>query len=595
MLIVNISGATHRFIIHLVIILTMKHYEAYSQIGNYRGLSYEIVNEEYIITGFQDGYETVDIPDANPFTRKNVNIMSIPDGTFANAPTLKYLTFPQSVTNLGSNLFLESPNLKSIYFRGRPPAYNEQTFSGISNIVIFYNTNQPGWTSIFAGFQTYPNSSEYSVQAEGDGKEYAIAGYSGSGGDVKIPIAINGLPAKRLKEFVFNGNTNLTSVQIPESVTKVGDLTFVDCINLTNIILPNSLTYMGNWNFLNSTKLKAIVLPNSLTSTGTKLFQGCSSLTNIVFGSGLTNIAAEMFSRCASLKEVEIPGTVKRIESGAFTNCPSLERIIFHEGLQSIETSFSECTNIRSIVLPNTLTNLSLSAFYGCRAATNIVVGQGLASIPWLAFGACSSAKEVIIGDSVTSIGDSAFSGCSALTNIMLGINVKSIGMSAFYGCSSLEVLRLPPSLEAIGNGAFLYGNKISKVTFPASFKTLGNTGLTEANFYFKGNPPQVAENFSHSKKIYYLPQMTAWLTNNLNGSQLMVWDLPRQDLVCNQNQNQISLQFGTLPDFVYTIQESNDFSQWSNVKTVIGNGLNVVETANIDSAPKKFFRIQRQ
>ena len=47
----------------------------------------------------------------------------------------------------------------------------------------------------------------------------------------------------------FRGCTNLTSINIPNSVTNIGQWAFTYCKNLKNITIPDSVTEIGKYAF----------------------------------------------------------------------------------------------------------------------------------------------------------------------------------------------------------------------------------------------------------------------------------------------------------------------------------------------------------
>lgn len=61
-----------------------------------------------------------------------------------------------------------------------------------------------------------------------------ITNYKGSEKNVVIPSALGGKPVKQIGSAWngFKDNTDITSVTIPDSVTKIGDLVFDDCKNI---------------------------------------------------------------------------------------------------------------------------------------------------------------------------------------------------------------------------------------------------------------------------------------------------------------------------------------------------------------------------
>lgn len=85
-----------------------------------------------------------------------------------------------------------------------------------------------------------------------------ITKYIGTESTVIIPNTISGVPVKRLGDYAFEDNTNITSVTIPDGVISIGDDEFRNCSNL-----------------------KSITIPDSVVSIGAEAFRNCSSLTNI--------------------------------------------------------------------------------------------------------------------------------------------------------------------------------------------------------------------------------------------------------------------------------------------------------------------------
>jgi len=83
---------------------------------------------------------------------------------------------------------------------------------------------------------------DYSV---GQGK-VTITRYTGSGGAVTLPDAINGLPVTSIGYAAFAFCTGLTSVTIPDSVTSIGEEAFWACTGLTSVTIGSSVTSIGD-------------------------------------------------------------------------------------------------------------------------------------------------------------------------------------------------------------------------------------------------------------------------------------------------------------------------------------------------------------
>jgi len=102
----------------------------------------------------------------------------------------------------------------------------------------------------------------------------------------------------------FSGCESLTSIDLPESLTNIGDGAFYGCFNLKSINLPESLTNIEGGTFYGCESLTSIDLPNSLTSIGDIAFYGCFNLTSIELPENLTDIGNEAFLECYKLVEI---------------------------------------------------------------------------------------------------------------------------------------------------------------------------------------------------------------------------------------------------------------------------------------------------
>ena len=175
----------------------------------------------------------------------------------------------------------------------------------------------------------------------------------------------------------FEG-TGLTSIVIPESVTKIGDFAFYGCEGLTSInvsegnkvydsrdncnaiietasnklitgcmntVIPDSVTEIGGGAFSGRTGLTSIVIPNSVTSIGGSAFNGCTGLQSIVIPDSVTSIGGYAFNGCTGLTSIVIQGPVEKIEERAFEGCTSLETLTLAAGIKKIsEKAFENCT-----------------------------------------------------------------------------------------------------------------------------------------------------------------------------------------------------------------------------------------------------------
>ncbi|HUC83931.1 MAG TPA: leucine-rich repeat domain-containing protein, partial [Candidatus Acidoferrales bacterium] len=84
-----------------------------------------------------------------------------------------------------------------------------------------------------------------------------ITRYSGPGGAVSVPSAIDGLPVTSIGDAAFGFNYALTSVTIPDSVTNIGQIAFISCTSLTNVEIAAGVLSIGELAFKNCVSLAA--------------------------------------------------------------------------------------------------------------------------------------------------------------------------------------------------------------------------------------------------------------------------------------------------------------------------------------------------
>lgn len=170
-------------------------------------------------------------------------------------------------------------------------------------------------------------------------------------GSLTIPSEIDGYTVTTINRSAFQDCKGLTSVVIPNTVTKMEDYVidgaFKDCTGLTNVTLSNNLGNIGERAFSGCTGLTSITIPNSVTSIGSFAFSGCTGLTSVTLSKNLTMVDTRTFSGCSKLTEIELPNNVTTINSSAFEKCTNLKFIKIPKVTVSIESNaFANCENL---------------------------------------------------------------------------------------------------------------------------------------------------------------------------------------------------------------------------------------------------------
>ena len=331
----------------------------------------------------------------------------------------------------------------------------------------------------------------------------AILTWCQESGDFFIPAKVDGHPVVGI-ESAFSGQSSLTSVAMPNTITTIGPYAFCDCRNLTNITISASVTSIGSDAFLGCTNLTSVLIPACVTNIGYSAFEDCSSLSGLVIPDGIADIGDRVFLRCRNLTAVDIPNSVTNIGSYAFCACDRLMSVTMPNGLMCIgdrafcscgeltgalavpdsvtsigELAFYGCTNLDSVTIGNGVTNIGHNAFGGCSGLTSVTISNCVANIGQYAFAGCSGLTSVMISNCVANIGYSAFNGCLGLSSVIIGSGVTNIDDSAFYGCSRLANMTIPDSVTSIGNNAFSGCSGLTRVSIPDSVTRIGSSSFS--------------------------------------------------------------------------------------------------------------------
>ena len=97
--------------------------------------------------------------------------------------------------------------------------------------------------------------------------------------------------------------SHVTEVQIPNSVTMIGEAAFADAEDLTSITLPLGLTFVSRY-MLAGTAVTSLVLPEHVRDIDEGAFEDCAFLHTIFLPAALHTIGDRAFGYCVSLDEI---------------------------------------------------------------------------------------------------------------------------------------------------------------------------------------------------------------------------------------------------------------------------------------------------
>lgn len=257
----------------------------------------------------------------------------------------------------------------------------------------------------------------------------------------------------RIGEEAFAGCMALTNIRIPKSVITIGWGAFDCCEALTSIdVAEGNASYASVDGALYDKEKKTLIrcpqaktsinIPSSVTCIGNSAFWGCIKLIDVVIPNSVTSIDFDTFSGCEALKfnkydnafyvgnEENPYAFLICAESADTTTC------IIKDTCRCIgERAFKGREALTSIIIPDSVITIGQSAFAGCEKLTSVTIGNSVTSIGMCAFENCKELTSITIPDSVTKIENGAFYRCPKLTNIIIGNNIRSIQGGVFKGC----------------------------------------------------------------------------------------------------------------------------------------------------------------
>ena len=310
-------------------------------------------------------------------------VTSIGIGAFYNCSSLTSVNIPKNINKIGKSAFSSCKHLTDVTWNAKLCEDNQSQkiwtlsngMASVENCLLFYGA--PIHSFVF-----------------GNGVEH--------------------IPA-----HLCNGMKNLKSIEIPSSVTSIGDSAFYNCDSLetvlisdmskwcsinfkgfmanplyyannlllngnliTNLNIPSNITTIGNYAFYNFSNLQSVTIGNSVTKIGTKAFYNCTGLTSVNIPIGVTSIGFDAFFHVLNINYLgsasgEPWGAIycNGYADGDFVYSDNTKKtliacsyqiedeLVIPDGVTSIGSNVVSNQNINKIIIPSSVTSISSNAF----------------------------------------------------------------------------------------------------------------------------------------------------------------------------------------------------------------------------------------
>lgn len=351
------------------------------------------------------------------------SIQKLGDRAFYGCTSLKKITLPSTITNLGWECFDGTTIVTSM---ATVPPVIDKSDNETSSIPMgeFVLVNVPE-----ASLDSYKSANYWKDMAK---RVFPI----GTKFDYEVTTEAQPSTSGLLDKVGLENANSIVSLKVKGSINsydimiirnKMDNLHYLDLSDAN--VVENSYEYytgcstkndtIGRNAFRELSKLVTVCLPNSVKVIESSALYNCTKLKSIVLPEKLESIEGDWegaFANCSSLTDVKFKAC-KNIGYGAFSNCHALNHITLPSDLKTIEQSaFGDCNNLHSVDFPPLLERIGTYAFQNC--ALDSISLPGLTRIDEYAFSGCSNLKGVKVPSTLESVGDKAFEGCSKLNDV---------------------------------------------------------------------------------------------------------------------------------------------------------------------------------
>lgn len=169
---------------------------------------------------------------------------------------------------------------------------------------------------------------------------------------LKLKGKIRKVVAIAPRAFAKDDQGSITDIVLPKYLVEIGEDAFRGS-DIASVEMPNTVKRLGVHAFADCKNLKNVTLSSSLTLIPMGAFSGCEALEELQVPASVKKIADLAFE-ASGLKEMELPMGVEMVGAGAFFNCQQLEKLAFPNSLKRLGVcSFLYCNKLKSLTLPD--------------------------------------------------------------------------------------------------------------------------------------------------------------------------------------------------------------------------------------------------
>lgn len=367
------------------------------------------------------------------------NIEEINLYCFLSCTSLENISIPAKLAVMDKYVFSRS-GIKNIYFNGTAlPAFDLSTFTNSNslskvNVVIGAQIKEllsvlPENTEVIQDSIQVNQLAEYlsnlSVASFANTPFYFSIedDFSSEESIASLKSVINNYTNKFV-HLDLRKSTGLTVIGSDSDTAE--NNAFGLCTNLAGIDFPSTVTEIGAYSFYKS-GLTSITIPEGVTKINTKAFAETPNLSEVRILGKEPNIQTDSFDYAINLSTLRYSGTVTEWFDSYLYNCfdGSILTDVYFNSQRISTLEIENCESIPS------------GAFKNYKCIESVIFGAGVKDIGPEAFFNCSELMDVSFGADVNVIANKAFGNCEQLV-VLTFKNATPPGMAP--GCFDNEV-----------------------------------------------------------------------------------------------------------------------------------------------------------
>lgn len=164
-----------------------------------------------------------------------------------------------------------------------------------------------------------------------------------------------GIAENKLAKFVDGSLTEITAEDL-DGATKIRDYMFAQT-QIPSVDIPDSVESIGDYAFSYCEALTGLTISDGVKSLGQYSFQFCKNLVNLTMGNNVQIVDNNAFLQCGKIKSVILPAVTK-IKNYAFYGCDSLETVSIGNRLTYMHRDvFGYCSGLTNFIIESPILN----------------------------------------------------------------------------------------------------------------------------------------------------------------------------------------------------------------------------------------------